>query len=87
MGEKNGKFPIQGKKPKSCTRCKVANRVKRTGQKCRKCALETGYKKCTCGRLYRPTKPRQRTCGKHVVKSRSVWAIASAGLPTLGKRK
>jgi hypothetical protein len=75
------------KNQRKCNVCKKPNAIKRTGGKCKLCALEKGYKVCRCGRIYKPKKVGQRSCGSHKVKTRSVWVSSSAGLPTLGKRK
>jgi len=75
------------RKLRKCNVCKTASAIKRTTGKCKKCAIEKGYKVCSCGRIFKSKKSRQRTCGTHINKSKSVWVSASSGLPTLGKRK
>ncbi len=75
-------------KGKVCVACGKSPRRKHTFGKCTKCALAKGYKACTkCRAMYVPVKPRQRSCGKCFTRGKSVWSVASAGAPTLGKRK
>ena len=72
---------------RKCNVCKKSGAIKRTAGKCKKCAIDKGFKVCTCGRIFKPKKRGQRSCGTHVGKTKSVWISASSGLPTLGKRK
>lgn len=85
---KTAAFPAR---PEKCSRC---------GQKapqgrywmCTACLLKTGATKCTqCKKAFKPEegytsrKPKCRSCrtkGKG-----SVWTVASAGAPSLGKRR
>lgn len=80
-------FPAR---PEKCTRC---------GQKapqgrywmCSACLLKTGARKCSqCKKAFKPEdgytakKPKCRSCRKRG--KGSVWIVASAGAPSLGKR-
>lgn len=75
-------------KKKLCKVCGLTPRRKHTRGKCTSCAIKSGFKVCSkCKAMYQPTKARQRTCGKCFTRAKSVWSVASAGAPTLGKRK
>jgi hypothetical protein len=71
---------LRGTKP--CNDC-GASAEKELGF-CGPCAKAKGGRRCsTCTRLYLPSRPRQRSCGK----CRRAWVrIVSGGLPGLGRR-
>ena len=97
-GKKNSKTSKKKRVSKStgnavkttlCQYCKAKPRVLRTEGKCKSCATKWGYKTCAqCKKMFLPSKPNIKKCGcRKKTGKRSVWAVASAGLPSLGRRR
>jgi hypothetical protein len=73
---------------KKCTMCKIEPPRRHTHGKCTLCAKKKGYKSCPrCKAMFKPVRVRQRNCGKCFTKGKSVFVVASAGAPSLGRRR
>ena len=82
-----------------CLVCGKKKAIAKAGGQCADCALNRKIKICSsCNKRFKITKERQRKCekcknkvakkpAKRGAKRRSVWIVASAGLPGLGKKK
>lgn len=56
--------------------------------KCVFCAKKKGYKSCTkCKKMFIPKPPSAKHCGCKSKGKGSVWIVASAGLPSLGRKR
>ncbi len=74
----------------ACKSCKKKERTRGAAGQCKSCAIKSGYMNCEiCKQLFLPKTKKSRFCGcqrKNKGKG-SVWVVASAGLPSLGRRK
>ena len=77
---------------KICSTCQKNAIVKGARGKCVSCAEIKGYKSCVkCKKMFIPKQPSAKKCGckpKKIRKGKgSVWIVASAGLPSLGRKR
>ena len=71
-----------------CRVCGVRRRLPGARGKCKKCALKAGYRVCViCKKIFLPKHPGDKKCGCTKRGGGSVWIVASAGAPSLGKRR
>jgi hypothetical protein len=80
------------KTSKICISCQKNAIAKGARGKCVSCAEIKGYKSCVkCKKMFIPKQPSAKKCGckpKKIRKGRgSVWIVASAGLPSLGRKR
>lgn len=78
-------------KSKRKTLCKICQKNPLTvgaRGKCVFCAQKMGYKFCKkCGKMFIPKPPTAKHCGCKSKGRGSVWIVASAGLPSLGRKR
>lgn len=75
-------------KKKLCTLCRKAPQAVGARGKCVFCAHKKGYKSCKkCKRMFIPRPPNAKHCGCKSKGRGSVWIVASAGLPSLGRKR
>ena len=80
------------KNSKICSSCLKYATAKGARGKCVSCAEIKGYKSCVkCKKMFIPKQPSAKKCGckpKRIRKGKgSVWIVASAGLPSLGRKR
>ena len=78
-------------KKKLCSNCRKEPIFKRSTNKCLKCFKKSGQRIClNCKKAFTPKMKSSRKCGCKLPRKKgrgSVWIVASAGLPSLGKKK
>ena len=91
---KKSLIPSVKKKIKVCSLCQKYLREKGANGKCIFCAQKIGYKVCNiCTKMFIPKPPSVKNCGCKLKKGKlkrgggSVWIVASAGLPSLGRKR
>jgi hypothetical protein len=76
------------KNSKICSSCLKYSTAKGARGKCVFCAKKKGYKVCTkCKIMFIPKPPTAKNCGCKSKGKGSVWIVASAGLPSLGRKR
>jgi hypothetical protein len=71
-----------------CGKCHKRAIHKGARGKCLSCARVRGYKTCiVCKKLFIPKRANTGRCGCNRKGRGSVWVVASAGLPSLGRRR
>ena len=77
-----------GKTSKICSACKKYATAEGARGKCVFCAKKKSYKSCTkCKKMFIPKPPSAKHCGCKSKGKGSVWIVASAGLPSLGRKR
>jgi hypothetical protein len=76
------------KNSKICSSCLKHAIAKGARGKCVFCAKKKGYKVCIkCKIMFIPKPPSAKNCGCKSKGKGSVWIVASAGLPSLGRKR
>jgi hypothetical protein len=76
------------KTSKICISCQKYAAAKGARGKCIFCAKKKGYKVCIkCIKMFIPKPPHAKHCGCKSKGKGSVWIVASAGLPSLGRKR